>query len=48
MPTSGLAASVGAGVLAAALTLVVFVVVVVAGDRDSGRVLLGRLRRSQA
>ena len=48
VPTSGLAASVGAGVLAATLTLVVFVVVVVAGDRDSGRVLLGRLRRSRA
>ena len=35
------AASVGAGVLAAALTLVVFVVVVAAGDRDSGRVAPG-------
>ena len=48
VPTSGLAASVGAGVLAAMLTLVVFVVVVAAGDRDSGRVLLGRVRRSRA
>ncbi len=48
VPTSGLAASVGAGVLAATLTLVVFVVVVAAADRDSGRVLLGRLRRSRA
>jgi putative peptidoglycan lipid II flippase len=48
VPASGLTASVGAGVLAASLTLVVFVVVVAAGDRDSGRLLLGRLRRSQA
>jgi putative peptidoglycan lipid II flippase len=48
VPASGLTASVGAGVLAASLTLVVFVVVVAAGDRESGRLLLGRLRRSQA
>jgi putative peptidoglycan lipid II flippase len=48
VPTSGLAGSLGAGVIAASFTLVVFVVVVAAGDRDSGRLLLSRLRRSQA
>jgi hypothetical protein len=48
LPTSGLVSSVGVGMLTAALALALFVGLVAAADRDSGRLLLGRVRRGRA
>ena len=48
LPTSGVVASVTVGLVTGALTVALFVGIVAAADRDSGRLLLRRVRRGRS
>jgi putative peptidoglycan lipid II flippase len=48
LPTSGVVAAVAVGLMTGALTVALFVGIVAAADRDSGRLLLGRVRRGRS